>query len=137
LNGGSNHHQPIEPIKDLDLQMHGVSYIVTFMVMKHNVLDSNYSMFLSQPWLRNACATHDWGNNLITIKGNGTMQTIVVIKHLDNNTKHPKVLLCYDLTKRITNEKEECRNPTLAKCEDETHTPKVGDWESSGTPECL
>jgi hypothetical protein len=29
------------------------------------------------------------------------------------------------------------RNPTLAKCEDETHTPKVGDLESSGTPECL
>jgi hypothetical protein len=27
-----------------------------------------------------------------------------------------------------------CRNPTLAKCEDETHTPKVGDLESSGTP---
>jgi hypothetical protein len=30
-----------------------------------------------------------------------------------------------------------CRNPTLAKCEDETHTPKVGDLESSGTPEFL
>jgi hypothetical protein len=28
-----------------------------------------------------------------------------------------------------------CRNPTLAKCEDETHTLKVGDLESSGTPE--
>jgi hypothetical protein len=25
----------------------------------------------------------------------------------------------------------------LAKCEDETHTPKVGDLESSGTPVCL
>jgi hypothetical protein len=30
-----------------------------------------------------------------------------------------------------------CRNPILAKCQDETHTPKVGDLESSGTPECL
>jgi hypothetical protein len=30
-----------------------------------------------------------------------------------------------------------CRNPTLAKCDDETHTPKVGDLESSGTPEFL
>jgi hypothetical protein len=30
-----------------------------------------------------------------------------------------------------------CRNPTLAKCEDETHTPKFGDLESSRTPECL
>jgi hypothetical protein len=31
-------------------------------------------------------------------------------------------------------EKTLCRNPTLAKCEDETHTPKVGDLGSSGTP---
>jgi hypothetical protein len=30
-----------------------------------------------------------------------------------------------------------CRNPTLAKCEDEIHTPKVGDLESSGTPRVL
>ncbi len=33
--------------------------------------------------------------------------------------------------------KHPCRNPTLAKCEDETHTPKVGDLESSGTLEFL
>ncbi len=30
-----------------------------------------------------------------------------------------------------------CRNPTLVKCEDETHTPKVEDLESFGTLECL
>jgi hypothetical protein len=34
-------------------------------------------------------------------------------------------------------EEQHCRNPTLAKCEDETHFPKVGDLESSGTPELL
>jgi hypothetical protein len=28
-------------------------------------------------------------------------------------------------------------NPTLKECEDETHTPKIGTWESSGTPETL
>jgi hypothetical protein len=33
--------------------------------------------------------------------------------------------------------KHNSRNPTLAKCEDETHTPKVGDLESSGTPKLL
>ncbi len=27
--------------------------------------------------------------------------------------------------------------PLWAKCEGEAHTPKVGDLESSGTPECL
>jgi hypothetical protein len=27
-----------------------------------------------------------------------------------------------------------CRNPTLRECEDETHTPEIGTWESSETP---
>jgi hypothetical protein len=31
----------------------------------------------------------------------------------------------------------ECGNFTLKKCEDETHTPKVGTWESFGTLETL
>ncbi len=30
---------------------------------------------------------------------------------------------------------EFCRNPTLRECEDETHTPEMGTWESSETPE--
>jgi hypothetical protein len=30
-----------------------------------------------------------------------------------------------------------CRDPTLTKCENETHTPKVGDLESSGTLKSL
>jgi len=57
--------------------------------------------------LRNAHVTHDWGNNLITTEGNGMMQTIIVTKHLDSNTNHPKVLLCYDLMEGVTNEEEE------------------------------
>jgi len=28
----------------------------------------------------------------------------------------------------------ECHNPTLRECEDETHIPEMGTWESSGTP---
>jgi hypothetical protein len=28
----------------------------------------------------------------------------------------------------------ECRNPTWRECEDETHTPEMGTWESFGTP---
>jgi hypothetical protein len=28
-----------------------------------------------------------------------------------------------------------CRNPTLKECEDATHTPEMGTWESFGTPE--
>jgi hypothetical protein len=60
-------------IKDLKINIHGIPYIATFIVMKNIILDSNYSMLLSQPWLGNARVTHDSGNNLITIEGNGTM----------------------------------------------------------------
>jgi hypothetical protein len=31
--------------------------------------------------------------------------------------------------------KTNCYNPTLRECEDETHTPEMRTWESSGTPE--
>jgi hypothetical protein len=77
------------------------------MVLKNNVLDSNYSMFLGQPWLHNACVTHDWGNNLITIEGNGMVRTIVMTKHLDTNTKCFEVLLFYILTEGVTNKEKE------------------------------
>jgi hypothetical protein len=30
-----------------------------------------------------------------------------------------------------------CRNLTLRECEDETHTPEMGTWESSDTPKIL
>jgi hypothetical protein len=30
-----------------------------------------------------------------------------------------------------------CHNPTLKECEDNTHTPEMGTWESSGTPKNL
>jgi hypothetical protein len=33
---------------------------------------------LSIPWLRDAKGSHDWGTNLITIKGNGNIRTIVI-----------------------------------------------------------
>jgi hypothetical protein len=56
--------------------------------------------------LHNAHVTHDWGNNLITIEGNGTMWTIAITKHLDNNTKCPKVLLCYNLMEGVIDEEE-------------------------------
>ncbi len=99
--------KPVELVKDLKIHTHGIPYIAMFTVMKNNVLDSNYSVLLSQRWLRNPHVIHDRGNNLITIESNGMMQTIVVTKHLDNNTKHLKVLLCYDLMEGITNEEEE------------------------------
>jgi hypothetical protein len=43
----------------------------------------------------------------MSIEGNGTIHTIMVAKHLDSNTKHPKVLLWYDCVNRVTNEEED------------------------------
>jgi hypothetical protein len=56
--------------------------------------------------LHNACIIHDWGNNLITIEGNGTLQPITITKHLDRNNKHPEVLLCYDLMVHVSNKEK-------------------------------
>jgi len=79
--------KPIGLIQDLKIHIRGIPYVVTFIVMKNNVLDANNSMLLGCPWLQDGKVTHDWGNNLISIKGNGTICTIMITKHLDSNTK--------------------------------------------------
>jgi hypothetical protein len=56
--------KPLGLIKDLKILVHGIFYIVTFIVIQNSVLDSNYSMLLSCPWLRNAKIFHDWDNNI-------------------------------------------------------------------------
>ncbi len=43
-------------------------------------------------------------------------------------------LIPYDVIFVPTND---CCNPTLRECEDEIHTPEMGTWESSKTPETL
>jgi hypothetical protein len=49
--------------------VHNIPYIATFTILHNTIVESNYSMLLSRPWLRDAKATHDWGNNTITIQG--------------------------------------------------------------------
>ncbi len=51
--------------------------------------------------------THEWGNNVIIVQGNGTIKTILVNKKLGVETKWPQTLVRYDLFERITNEKED------------------------------
>ena len=75
--------------------------------MKMEELDPAYSLLLGRPWLRDAKVTHDWGNNMITIHGNGKQVTISVTKSLGAETKRPDVLVCYDLKRGITDEEEE------------------------------
>jgi hypothetical protein len=56
------------------------SYVTPFIVLHNNVVDSNYSILLGRPWLKDVKITHDWGNNMVIIKGNKTIKTIVVPK---------------------------------------------------------
>jgi len=94
-------------IPDLKIHIHGILYIITFIVMKNNILDVSYSMLLAPPWLRDAKVMHDWGNNLISIKDNGIVRTIIITKHLDSNTKCLKVLFCYDFVNGVIDKKED------------------------------
>jgi hypothetical protein len=63
-------------------------------------------MLLNKPWFKDAKVTHDWGNNMIIIQGNGIVKTITMTKHLGINLKKPKVLLCFDYQNGITYEEE-------------------------------
>ncbi len=91
-------------IRDLRIYVHGIPYITMFTVFQNNVVDSNYSMLLGRPWLRDAKVAHDWGSNIITIQGNGTIRTIIVTKHLGSEVRRPKVLLCYNYQNGIIDE---------------------------------
>jgi hypothetical protein len=43
---------------------------------------------------------------MVTIQGNGTIRTIVVIKHVRNNVERSEMLLCYDFCNGIIDEEE-------------------------------
>jgi hypothetical protein len=51
--------KPLKIIKKLKIHIHGIPYVATFIVLQNIVVDSNYSMLLGRPWLRDAKATHD------------------------------------------------------------------------------
>jgi hypothetical protein len=99
--------RPLIIIRNLKIQIHGIPYVATFIVLQNNVVDFNYSMLLGRPWLRDAKVTHDWGNNVINVQGNGTAKTILVYKKMGAKSRRPEVLVCYDLLERLTNEKED------------------------------
>jgi hypothetical protein len=63
-------------------------------------------MLLGRPWLIDVNVTHDWGNNVIIVQGNGIVKTILINKKLGAQTRRPQVFVCYDLMEGLTNEKE-------------------------------
>jgi hypothetical protein len=81
--------KPLGLIKDLKILVHGIPYVTTFIIIQSSVLDSNYSMLLGHPWLRDAKVSHDWGKNIITIKTINAIKIIHVVKKLGAPTKRP------------------------------------------------
>jgi hypothetical protein len=49
-------------------------------------------MLLGRPWLKDAKVTHDWGNNVIIVQGNGIVKKILVNKNWEQKPKGPKYL---------------------------------------------
>ncbi len=53
--------KPLGMIKNLKIQIHGIPYVVTFIVLQNNVVDFSYSMLLGKLWLKDVKVTHGWG----------------------------------------------------------------------------
>jgi hypothetical protein len=81
--------RPVGLIRDLKIYVHGIPYITTFTTLQNNVVDSNYSMLLRRPWLKDAKVAHDWGSNIVTIQGNGAIKNITITKHLGGEVRRP------------------------------------------------
>ncbi len=99
--------KPVGIIKNLRIHIHGIPYVATFNVLKNSVMDSNYSMLLGRPWLRDAKVTHDGGNNVIIVQGNGIIRTISINKKLGVEIRRPQVFVCYDLLEGLIDEEED------------------------------
>ena len=46
--------------------------------------------------------TYDWGNNIVTIQGEGQQVTIPINQAVGKNNSRPEVLICYDLGEGVT-----------------------------------
>ncbi len=81
--------RPLGIIKNMKIHIHGIPYVATYNVLQRNVVEFSSSILLGRPWFRDAKVTHDWANNMITIRSNGTIRTISINKKLGAKTKRP------------------------------------------------
>jgi carotenoid cleavage dioxygenase-like enzyme len=99
--------KPMGLIRDLKIYVHGIPYIITFIILQNSVVDASYSMLLGRPWLKGVKVAHDWGSNNATIQGNGIVKTITVTKHSKGEIRILEMLPCYYYHNGITYEEED------------------------------
>jgi len=58
--------KPMGLIRDLNIYVHGIPYIITSPIFQNSVVDFCYSM-LWRPWLKDVKVALDWGSNIVTI----------------------------------------------------------------------
>jgi hypothetical protein len=46
-------------IYDLQIYIHNIPFVATFVILQNNVVDSNYFMLLVRPWLKDTKVEHD------------------------------------------------------------------------------
>jgi hypothetical protein len=46
-------------IHDLQIYIHNIPRVITFVILQNYVVDSNYSMLLVRPWLKDTKVEHD------------------------------------------------------------------------------
>jgi hypothetical protein len=80
-------NKPLGIVPNIKIKIHGILYIVTFMVMNNKTINPTYSMLLGHPFLQDAKVIHDWGTNMVTIEGNGTINIVSVSKYLSGNIR--------------------------------------------------
>jgi len=97
--------KPLGIIKKFKIHVHGIPYVTTFTVLQNSMVDFSYSMLLGRLKLKDAKVTHDWGNNVIIVQGNGIVRTILVNQKLGAKTRRPQVF-CYDLMEGLTYEED-------------------------------
>ena len=89
-------------IRDVRIHIHTIPYLITLIVIDCSTVKSDYTMLLGRPWLRHAKVIHDWGNNEVTIKGNGTIKTVRINRQLGPDTVTPHALVCYNFIEGLT-----------------------------------
>jgi hypothetical protein len=54
-----NMTRPLRIIRNLKIHIHGIPYVITYIVLKNIVVNFNYCMLLKRPWLRDPKVTRD------------------------------------------------------------------------------